>query len=331
MGVCLSAPSRDASGASPPSEKLDVKTSTQTTGDRSLPVTDVAPTGPVSSGPVVVPVRVFRDDMEIGVKLGTDAEGRLRFTVTDTVEEAREAARALQAGFQGSDINTMENLKLLLSMGIEVRYCSSNPFIGKLTFRFLLVSGTKHAHSTYIKVRCEGDRTMPLYTDAEGDSTSASFRSKDLVLIIIHSDAVAVIKVRDKKDGTAFYGQAKLAVKNIELGTNVREIDIFDPKDATRKVATLKAEVSYEYMRGTTDEGNYLTPSRVIINKRKMGSLAGLAAASNLVKHISQQNHWLLSHDNVWPPSSTYFGTSSSKLSLAVQSPAPLSPPATAE
>jgi len=48
---------------------------------------------------------------------------------------------------------------------------------------------------------------MPLYTDAEGDSTSASFRSKDLVLIIIHSDAVAVIKVRDKKDGTAFYGQ----------------------------------------------------------------------------------------------------------------------------
>jgi len=36
----------------------------------------------------------------------------------------------------------------------------------------------------------------------------------------------------------------------------------------------LQAEVSYEYMRGTTDEGNYLTPSRVIINKRKMGSLA---------------------------------------------------------
>jgi len=34
--------------------------------------------------------------------------------------------------------------------------------------------------------------------------------------------------------------QAKLAVKNIELGTNVREIDIFDPKDATRKVATHK-------------------------------------------------------------------------------------------
>lgn len=67
------------------------------------------------------------------------------------------------------------------------------------------------AQSTYIKVRCEGDRTMPLYSDAaDGDSTSANFRSKDLVLIVIHSDAVAVIKVRDKKEGTAFYGQVQI-------------------------------------------------------------------------------------------------------------------------
>lgn len=44
------------------------------------------------------------------MKLGTDAEGRLRFTVTDTVEEAREAARALQVWIalhyfvQGNDV-----------------------------------------------------------------------------------------------------------------------------------------------------------------------------------------------------------------------------------
>lgn len=33
---------------------------------------------------------------EIGVRLGTNAEGGVQFTVTDTVEEAQEAARALQ-------------------------------------------------------------------------------------------------------------------------------------------------------------------------------------------------------------------------------------------
>lgn len=33
---------------------------------------------------------------EIGVRLGTNSTGELQFTVTDTVEEAQEAARALQ-------------------------------------------------------------------------------------------------------------------------------------------------------------------------------------------------------------------------------------------
>ncbi len=77
------------------------------------------------SGPAVVPVRVFRDEtvysqsfadvlgaqqyfsevksvmptmavQEIGVQLGTNPDGDLQFTVTDTVEEAQDAARALQ-------------------------------------------------------------------------------------------------------------------------------------------------------------------------------------------------------------------------------------------
>jgi hypothetical protein len=34
--------------------------------------------------------------------------------------------------------------------------------------------------------------------------------------------------------------QAKLAVRDIETGTSVRRIDIFDPKDATRIVASVK-------------------------------------------------------------------------------------------
>ena len=33
---------------------------------------------------------------EIGVRLGTNADGAVQFTVTDTVEEAQEAAWALQ-------------------------------------------------------------------------------------------------------------------------------------------------------------------------------------------------------------------------------------------
>ena len=249
--------------------------------------------------------------------LGTDKTGSLQFTVTESLEEAEQAARELQVlycdnarpkypqaisaqwkqvqggcasqeRYQGQgDMQALENLKLLVSMGLEVtsraasspfalaeldserplslilrdhhadclrvlqvRYCSSNPFIGKLTFKFLSVRGTKHgelalllpshkllpqpiacplsgayrafrerqrpvslghaADSTYVKVRLEGDRTVPYYICGEGTSEdSAEFSKKPLIFVVIHSDAVASIKVRDKKDGAHFYGQAR--------------------------------------------------------------------------------------------------------------------------
>ena len=49
---------------------------------------------------------------------------------------------------------------------------------------------------------------MPLYSDAaSGGNTSAEFSSKPRIFVIIHSDAVATLKLRDKKDGAQFYGQ----------------------------------------------------------------------------------------------------------------------------
>ena len=66
------------------------------------------------------------------------------------------------------------------------------------------------ADSTYVKVRLEGDRTVPYYICGEGASEdSAEFSKKPLIFVVIHSDAVATIKVRDKKDGAQFYGQAR--------------------------------------------------------------------------------------------------------------------------
>lgn len=66
------------------------------------------------------------------------------------------------------------------------------------------------AKSTYIKVHLEGDRTVPLF--AEGtEEEAAMFSSKPLIFVVIHSNAVAHIKVRDKKEGTQFYGQVTIS------------------------------------------------------------------------------------------------------------------------
>lgn len=72
----------------------------------------------------------------------------------------------------------------------------------------MLMSVTCAARSTYIKVRCEGDRTMPLFSEG-GEGDHASFSSKPLILVVIHSNAIATIKVRDKKEGAQFFGQVE--------------------------------------------------------------------------------------------------------------------------
>ena len=42
---------------------------------------------------------------------------------------------------------------------------------------------------------------------------------------------------------------------------------------------TKQVEVTYEWMRGTVDEGAYISPSRVVINRRKLRALMVRSAA----------------------------------------------------
>lgn len=63
------------------------------------------------------------------------------------------------------------------------------------------------AHKTYVKVRCEGDRTRPIYAKRrEDDADTASFEDAKFGFIIVHSNAVVLIKARDQSRGN-FYGQ----------------------------------------------------------------------------------------------------------------------------
>lgn len=86
----------------------------------------------------------------------------------------------------------------------------------------------------------------------------------------------------------------------------------------------MQAEISYDYLRGTTDEGNYLHPSRVMINKRKLGplavstphsSLAGLEVTSNLHKESQPSRLYPEMEDlavgprNSWKAGQAHFAT----------------------
>ena len=59
--------------------------------------------------------------------------------------------------------------------------------------------------STYVKVRCEGDRGKLKYaSNKEGEA--ATFEDAVYIFVILHSNAEFLIKVKDDKDAS-FYGQ----------------------------------------------------------------------------------------------------------------------------
>jgi hypothetical protein len=61
------------------------------------------------------------------------------------------------------------------------------------------------------------------------------------------------------------------------------------------QVGHMVVDVEYNYLHGTRDQGRRLQTTQITINNRK------LAHPMAVVSHVSNVNHWLLSHDNIWP------------------------------
>jgi hypothetical protein len=54
--------------------------------------------------------------------------------------------------------------------------------------------------------------------------------------------------------------------------------------------------VNYQWLRGTKDFGFFNHRSQVTLNPRKRSDMP----RHNIISHLSNVNHWMLSHDNVW-------------------------------
>lgn len=59
-------------------------------------------------------------------------------------------------------------------------------------------------------------------------------------------------------------------------------------------MGTVDIEVDYNWVRGTHDDGNRVHTLSLTVNRRKLKNLRSVVA------HVSNVNHWMLSHDNVW-------------------------------
>ena len=60
------------------------------------------------------------------------------------------------------------------------------------------------------------------------------------------------------------------------------------------QVGTVEIDINYQWLRGTHDNGKRVRTLSLTVNRRKLKNLR------SVVSHVSNVNHWMLSHDNVW-------------------------------
>jgi hypothetical protein len=64
--------------------------------------------------------------------------------------------------------------------------------------------------------------------------------------------------------------------------------------DGAVQIGVVQMEIDYNWLRGTRDDGGRISTTQIRINNRKLPNPLAV------ISHVSNVNHWLLSHDNVW-------------------------------
>ena len=95
----------------------------------------------------------------------------------------------------------------------------------------------------------------------------------------------------DPKDPTKVVATVQVRLHLLHCSAGVESRHLLSGCTVSNGLVYAQAEVSYEYMRGTTDEGGYLSPSRVVINKRRIRTLAVGHRASHHIRHNDAGNN----------------------------------------
>jgi hypothetical protein len=94
-----------------------------------------------------------------------------------------------------------------------------------------------------------------------------------------------------------FPPQAFLPVSMLQQGPQELELDLQGSKPG-KLYGKLKVAVQYNWLRGTEDDGTYTKVNRLVLHRTARISRSGAPMAA--VEALSQVNHALLSHDNMW-------------------------------
>lgn len=91
--------------------------------------------------------------------------------------------------------------------------------------------------------------------------------------------------------------QAYLPVAWLRQGSQDFELELEGSRPG-KSGGRLKVHARYAWLRGTSDDGTYTKVNRLVLHRTSR--VVRSAAMTAAVEHLSQVNHSLLSHDNIW-------------------------------
>ncbi|KAK2076228.1 hypothetical protein QBZ16_001160 [Prototheca wickerhamii] len=163
----------------------------------------------------------------------------------------------------------LQELKLLEEVGLGLEFSPGDPFIGQLVLELLEARDLRHA--------------LP--------GVYATVSDDDSVLTIS-------LKGRSHLGGKQVLGRALLPVAQLDQGVHELELKLEGSKPE-RAYGTVRVRASYRWLRGTRDDGTYTKVNRMLLHRAGRIARQGGSALAAL-EHMSQVNHSLLSHDNIW-------------------------------
>ncbi|KAL6779212.1 hypothetical protein ACKKBF_B18325 [Auxenochlorella protothecoides x Auxenochlorella symbiontica] len=237
-------------------------------------------------------LHVHLNDASTHLALKRTSSGHIQLRLPDDLKDDEEAAMTEQE---------VQDLKLLEDIGLGLEFSPGDAFIGQLVLDVQEASGLKPSvTNTYVTVADESDKSEAKFCSTCED-THAWWSEARFHFIVLFSNSVLTLTLKGRSTvlggGKTVLGRAYLPVAWLRQGSQDFELELEGSRPG-KSGGRLKVHARYAWLRGTSDDGTYTKVNRLVLHRTSR--VVRSAAMTAAVEHLSQVNHSLLSHDNIW-------------------------------
>eukprot|EP01025_Chloroclados_australasicus_P011072 TRINITY_DN147_c1_g1_i3.p1 TRINITY_DN147_c1_g1~~TRINITY_DN147_c1_g1_i3.p1 ORF type:complete len:802 (+),score=62.20 TRINITY_DN147_c1_g1_i3:219-2624(+) len=251
---------------------------------------------------------VTMEGQKLNLSFVPEEQGSLLMRVhTDDLDCAPPEDELKDPNLQALASEKLQELDAIRDMGIIVQASVAKPFIGLLVVRVKGIREWKgRKNKVHIQTIFESDKSkaIPCSPNSKKDHI---FFDEDTVFAFIRlfTQSNITFVVKDKHHGprlaTSILAGVELSLVGLKQGRHDISIQVCRQDRKRTPMGILDIEIDYKFLRGTKDNGDYNGPERTYIEPRRMRAKLNINSG---VEYLSNVNHWLMSHDNIFCVSS---------------------------